>query len=145
VIPGGHGRLSLPERRTIVKLRALVLCFGIALLAGCGGGGVPVEGKVTKGGQPYDPAKDGDINVGLRGNKDFSGKAGADGSFKIDNVPPGKYTVTATIYPAAGAAAGAKGPPMASSKQLDEQWEVSSSNKSFTLDVAKLKDSAIKK
>jgi hypothetical protein len=118
------------------------------LAAGCGGGTVPVEGKAVKGGQPYNPAKDGDLNIVLtaaEGGKNFSGKVAEDGNFKINAVPAGKYNVTVTIYPPIGGGGGPpapgdkKGPPMSGTKKLDESWEVSSSNKSFTLDVAKLK------
>jgi hypothetical protein len=127
-----------------MKLRAAILALGLAILtAGCGGGGgVPIEGKVTKGGQAYSPAADGDLNIGLTavdGGKNFSSKVGEDGSFKIADVPSGKYSVNVTQYPKAGGEPSKKGPPTSSNKKLDEQWDVSSSNKSFTLDVAKLK------
>lgn len=126
-----------------MKLRSLFLCFGLVFLAaGCGGGTVPIEGKVTNGGQPYSPSKDGELNLGLTatdGGKTFSGKVGEDGTFKIEGVSPGKYDVTATIYPAASSVDSKKGPPTSKNKKLDEPWEVSSSSKSFTLDVSKLK------
>ena len=74
-----------------------------------------------------------------QGGKSYSGKAEEDGSFKIAGVSSGKYSVGATRYPLAGD--GGKGaPPTEANKKLDEKWDVSSSNKSFTLDVAKLKD-----
>lgn len=113
--------------------------------AGCGGGGTSIDGKVTNGGQPYTPSRDGDLNIGLTaesGGKNYSGKAGEDGTFKIEKVPAGKYTVTVTRYPpitGAGDGKAPKSPPMSGSKKLDETWDVSSSSKSFTLDVAKLK------
>ena len=115
--------------------------LGLAFLAGCGGGGVGIDGKVTNGGQPYSPSKDGDLNIVLTsddGGKSFSGKAEEDGTFKIAGVTAGKYSVGATKYPKADGG-GAKGPPTPSIKKLDEKWDVTSSNKSFTLDVTKMK------
>jgi hypothetical protein len=111
--------------------------------AGCGGGGMSIDGKVTNGGQPYTPSKDGDLNIGLTaeaGGKNYSGKAAEDGTFKIEKVPTGKYSVNVTRYPPMPAdGKQPKAPPMAGTKKLDETWDVSSSSKSFTLDVAKLK------
>lgn len=129
-------------------VRTILFGVGLAILAiGCGGGGtVTIEGKVVKvGGQPFVGGQDGDVNVVLTpagggGGTSVSGKAGQDGNFKIDKVPPGKYAVSAVIYPKPPE--GGKqptSPPQPSNKKLDEQWDVSSSNKSFTLDMAKLK------
>lgn len=130
-------------------VRTILLGIGLSLIAiGCGGGGgVTVEGKVVKaGGQPFAGGKDGDVNVvlipasGGTAGVSLSGKAGEDGSFKIEKVPPGKYAVSAVIYPKPPEGGGQpKSPPMPSNKKLDEQWDVSSSNKSFTLDITKLK------
>jgi hypothetical protein len=128
-----------------VKAKALMLVLGIALMAavGCGGGGQTIEGKVVNGGQPFSPEKDGDVNVGLtavEGGKNYSGKAGADGTFKIEKVPSGKYDVNVTRYPKMDPNAKQTGPPPAAgNKKYPEQWEVSSSNKTFTLDLTKLK------
>jgi len=145
------------ENQMAIRMLTVGLLFGCMFaLTGCGGGGMTVDGKVTNGGQPYVPSKDGAMSVGLTGEgagKSFSSKVEDDGTFKIAGVPAGKYDVTATIYPTpestakAGKAnnAGAGGAPLSSSsastsKKLDEKWDVSSSNKSFTLDVSKLKD-----
>lgn len=119
--------------------------MGLAILAiGCGGGTNTIEGKVTKGGQPFAGGTDGDVNIVLTptdggAGQSFSGKAGPDGSFKIEKVPSGKYSVSATIYPKPPAEGKQASAPMPANKKLDEQWEVSSSNKSFTLEITKMK------
>lgn len=120
---------------------ALLAC-GAFLLSGCGPSTVGIEGKVTNGGQPYKPSTDGDLNVGLTGEaggKSFSSKVEEDGTFKIASVPTGKYSVQVTRYPKADEKAKTGTVLSSTNKKLDEKWDVSSSNKSFTLDVQKLK------
>ena len=86
-----------------IRMLTVGLLFGCMFaLTGCGSGGMTVDGKVTNGGQPYVPSKDGAMSVGLTGEgagKSFSSKVEDDGTFKIAGVPAGKYDVTATIYP----------------------------------------------
>jgi|GEM_PF-5685923 len=123
-----------------MKSLAFALLFGSALLAaGCGGGGKPVDGKVTNGGKAYNPSEDGELSVALTadaGGKNYSAKVGDDGSFKIDGVPDGKYAVSAVRYPKMGATQ-PKTPPMPKNLKLADSWDVGSS-RSFTLEVTKL-------
>ena len=125
-----------------MKSLALALLVGASLVAaGCGGGGGPVDGKVTNAGKPYAPATDGELSISLtadEGGKNYPNKVGDDGSFKLDNVPAGKYSVTATRYPVIGAER-PKTPPTPKNMKLDEKWEVSGTSKSFTLEVTKMK------
>jgi hypothetical protein len=118
-----------------------VVACGVFALAGCGGGSIGIEGKVVNGSKAYSPSTDGDVNIGLTadtGGKSFSSKAEEDGTFKIAGVPPGKYSVSVTRYPKADEKSTKVAPPP-TNKKLDEKWDVSSSNKSFTLDISKLK------
>ena len=129
------------RRRAILVSALFAACFA---LAGCGGGKIVVEGKVVNGSKPYSADTDGTVNIVLTqdGKNAASGKADADGSFKIGSdsggVPSGKYTVQVTVYPANPEAKTKSGPPMPSNKQLPETWDVSSSKKSFTLDLTQL-------
>jgi hypothetical protein len=75
-----------------------------------------------------------------RGGSAASGKVGENGTFKIPNVTPGKNKVTVTRYPKMGDGGGKPGtPPTSANKTLPETWDVSSSNKTFTLDMSKVK------
>jgi hypothetical protein len=132
-------------------MRLRLFLFGIGLLAtvgvyGCGGGGgVSLTGKVMNGDKAYSPEQDGDLIImleGVEGNKSYSMRAQPDGSFKTDEpkgVAPGKYTVSVNKYPSKAQMEKIKGPPTPVSKETGVTWDVSNSNKSFTLDVSKLK------
>jgi hypothetical protein len=110
-------------------------------LTGCGGG-VEVDGKVVNGGNPYSLSEGEAINIVLQGDTATgSATVEKDGHFvakKSDGkpLPPGQYKVTVTHYPPT---AGAKGPPQPKTKTANETWDVSSSNKTFTLDLSKYK------
>jgi hypothetical protein len=122
-----------------------MLLTAVILLAGCSGGGVPVEGKLVNGDKPYAKATDGEVSLGFAPTEGkgatASAKANDDGTFKIkgaeggSGIPPGKYKVTATFYPASADAS--KGPPMPQTKSLPEPVEVTSSTKTLTIDLAK--------
>lgn len=128
------------------RLWSLGLFVALCAAAGCGGGGVSVEGKVVNGGNPYTLSEGEAINIGLQGDG-TSGSATVqkDGSFvakKSDgkSLPPGKYKVSITHYPATAAGKGkGGGPPQPQTKTAGETWDVSSSNRTFTLDLAKYK------
>ncbi|HEX4611663.1 MAG TPA: hypothetical protein VH092_25935 [Urbifossiella sp.] len=122
-----------------------LLC-GLALAAGCGGGGTPVEGQVVNGGTPYSLADGEGISVLLAqegGSATASGTAEKDGKFKIAGqngagLPPGKYKVSVTHYlPAKGGKADA--PVAPKMKTANESWEVGQGNTKFTLDLSKYK------
>jgi hypothetical protein len=116
------------------------LALGAFLIAGCGPSTVGIEGKVTNGGKDYSPSTDGDLNVGLTaesGGKNYSGKVDEQGNFKIPAVPAGQYSVTLTRYPKVDEKT--KSAPMSGTKKLDEKWDVSSSNKTFSIDIAKVR------
>ncbi|MFO0796837.1 MAG: hypothetical protein U0804_05125 [Gemmataceae bacterium] len=121
-------------------------CAAALAVAGCGGGGVKVDGKVVNGGSPYALGEGEGININLTpegGGPAVGGQVEKDGSFKIAGLEgagmaPGKYKVSVTHYPPSGGKA-AKGPPMPVTKNLGESWDVSASNHTFTLDMAKVK------
>lgn len=124
------------------RLSWIALLFALGFVAGCGGGGVEVDGKVVNGATQYTLAEGESINIGLQG-KDATGVATVqkDGTFKAKRsdgalLPAGSYTVTVTHYPATGG----KGPPQPKTMSAGETWEVSPSNKSFTVDLAKYKE-----
>lgn len=129
-------------------MRSRVMAVGaVALLvvAGCGPKGAPVEGNVVNGGKAYSPATDGDVNIKLTavsGGKTYTGKAEPDGSFKIvatdgsGGVIPGKYKVGFTKYPKMPEGKTPTNPPMPTTKELAEEWDVVAGQK-YTLDIAK--------
>jgi hypothetical protein len=111
---------------------------------GCGGSGVDVDGTVVKDGKPYALTEGESININLQSDG-ATGTASVekDGHFvakKSDgkSLPPGKYKVSIVHYPPPPAG-GAKMPPQPKPKDAGETWDVSSSNKTFTLDLAKYK------
>jgi len=121
----------------------LILFCGLCLAASGCGGGVPVEGKVVKGGSPYTLAEGEGITITLvseDGKTNCSGKVEKDGSFTLlgpsgGAVPPGKYKVGYVHYaPAPGPTKGAP-PPV--TKNTKETWDINSSNRTFTLDIGK--------
>ena len=126
----------------MVKWFQWVLVCGLCgLAAGCGGDGVTVEGKVTKGGAAYTPP-DGDriiITMTSEDNKHtVAGDVNADGSFRVKSstgggVPVGKYKVSFTHYTAA---VGGKGGGSPVTRQVPESWDVTPTAKTFTLDIA---------
>jgi hypothetical protein len=131
-------------------MRLRLLLLGVALLvtvglSGCGGGGgVALTGKVVNGDKPYSPEQDGDLSIMLAGDagKSYTMRTQPDGSFKIDDskgIAPGKYKVSLTKYPSKAQMEKVKGPPTSVTKETGETWDVSSSNKSFTVDVSKVK------
>lgn len=126
------------------RVLCLALFVAACSLTGCGAGGVDVDGKVVKDGSAYSLAEGEAINISLQGDG-ASGNAtvNKDGTFvakKSDGkaLPPGQYKVSLTHYPPT-AAAGKGGPPQPKTKTAGETWDVSSSNKSFTLDISKYK------
>lgn len=129
------------------RLLLVPLFVALCAVAGCGGGGgVEVDGKVVKGGNAYTLADGESININLQGG-DATGSATVekDGTFKAKKsdgkpLPAGSYKVSITHYPPASAAGGGKGgSPQPKTKTANETWDVSSSNKSFTLDLDKYK------
>jgi hypothetical protein len=82
-----------------VVLRPAVLLLAGLLVMGCGEPAkVTVTGKVTRGGRPVRVSRTGSVVVTLvpvvAPGEPFStypGRASADGSFTIPDVPPGKY------------------------------------------------------
>lgn len=129
-----------------MRSRSPVLILAVALCAvvGCGGGGVEVTGKVTKGGAAFVPAEGEGVSITLTsddGSTVCSGTSEKDGSFTIKatgdkSVPPGKYKVTVTHYLPKQNGAGASVP---TPKTYPEDWTVSADSKSFNLDMTKLK------
>jgi hypothetical protein len=126
----------------------LTRCFPLCLLlavslsgVGCGSGVSSIDGKVTKGGQPYSPAADGDLTILLSGeNGNYVGKVEEGGSFKIESkegIKPGKYSVRINRYPSKSEIEKMKTPPVPKEQDTGEAWDVSSSNTSFTLDISK--------
>ena len=124
-----------------------VLIGFCSALAGCGKSGVAVEGNVVKGGKPYTLGEGEGITITMRsedGKTTCSGSVEKDGNFKMSTtsgalVPPGKYSVSYVHYPPKAAAEKAKSPPSPSSKTSSESWDVTTENKSFTLDLDKSK------
>lgn len=127
------------------RVLGLVLFSALgAILSGCGGGGVAVDGKLVDGGNPYTLAEGENVNITMAsedGHTTCNGKVEPDGTFHAKTsaglpVPPGRYKVSIVHYrmPTGKTAS----PPV--TVDTGEVWEVSSSNKSFTLDMAKLKD-----
>ena len=130
-----------------MKLSMFVVLIGASLtLSGCGKSVVSVSGKVVNGGKEYTPA-DGDMNITLApqggGTENGSGKVEENGTFTITSasgsgVPAGQYKVSVTRYPSkTNAKPGSTSSPK--TLTLPETWDVSSSNSTFTLDLAKLK------
>jgi len=123
------------------RLCLLTVCGFAAILTGCSGG-VEVEGKVTRGGGPLD-LKEGEVMKVLLTSEDGkttgTGEVGTDGSFKVKTadgatIPPGKYKVSYMIYPPKPADE-RKGQPPPVMRDAKEVWEVTSTNRSFTLDL----------
>jgi hypothetical protein len=117
-----------------------VFALGTFMIAGCGPSTVGIEGKVTNGTKAYSPSTDGDLNVGLTaeaGGKNYSGKVDEEGNFRIAGVPAGQYRVSLTRYPKVDEKA--KSAPTENTKKLDEKWDVSSSNNTFTIDASKIR------
>jgi hypothetical protein len=128
----------------------VVLFAALCATAGCGAGGVDVDGKVVNGGAPYTLAEGEAINIALQATgATGSATVQKDGTFVAKRsdgkpLPPGQYKVSITHYPPvdAGAAAAGKapkGPPTPKTKTAGETWDVSSSAHTFTLDLAKYK------
>ena len=112
-----------------------------ACAAGCGSSLVTIEAKVVKGGQPYALKSDEYWNVSISsedGKSTHTAKVGPDGALPFEApVAPGKYKIQVIRYKVP--AEGAKGPPTPPMTiEVNETWEVSSSNRSFTLDADKL-------
>ena len=118
----------------------------VVLLAGCGGGnkeGVPVEGQVVKDGAPLTLGEEESVTITLTagdGTTTYKTGASPDGKFNLqtpsgDPIPVGKYKVHYVYQRPASPYT--KKPPFKFSKELPEPWEVSPSNRTFTLDVGK--------
>ncbi len=127
-----------------IKLFVVLAVFPFAL-AGCGPSNVNADGKVMRGGQPHSPRPEEYLSVNLSsetGGEVYSGKVTADGSFVIESkdnsgVKPGKYKVSVTRY--LSPAFSEKGKPgTPATLHVDEPWEVSSANKSLTIDLDKI-------
>ncbi|MBY0514707.1 MAG: carboxypeptidase-like regulatory domain-containing protein [Gemmataceae bacterium] len=124
-----------------MRVAYLALVCGVTLAAsGCGGTVTDAGGKVVSGGNQYTLA-DGEgimINLTSEDGKTASAQVEKDGTFKLrspgsdSGVPPGKYKVGYTHYPPA---AGGKGQGNPVTKNTKEEWDISSSNRSFTLDI----------
>ena len=118
-------------------------------LTGCGDSGVAVDGKLVDGTAPY-ALPDGDaISLTLAsedGKTNCSANVEKDGTFVAKSqggkpVPAGKYKVSIMHYhmPAATGKGPAPTPVAPAPVDTGEVWDVSSSNKSFTLDMGKIK------
>ena len=82
------------------RVGRLLCCLAVAVaLAGCAAKTVTVKGKVHKGGTPLSVSKTGVVQVTLvpvdakTSPSNRVGRAQPDGSFEIEQVPPGKYRV----------------------------------------------------
>jgi hypothetical protein len=77
----------------------------VFLLCGCGGGGkgVKVEGKLVKDGQPLTAGKDEMLNLSFTGKNAqgadavFGAIVQSDGTFVVNDVPPGKFKLHVSI------------------------------------------------
>ena len=130
-----------------MRMRAIAVGLVAALaVAGCGGGGAPVEGNVVIGGKAYNPETDGDLSIVLGsdgGKGSASGQVLPNGTFKITSnsgggLPNGPYKVSITRYPTKAEIARLKGPPTPLNKETGETWDVGGGKK-FTLDMSKVK------
>lgn len=127
-----------------MRMRTLLLTVTFvtaAALVGCGSGGTAVDGKVVHGDKAYSPAESGDMTIILGGEKSYSTQVKPDGTFKFEDaggVAAGKYSVSVTKYPTKAEMEKLKGPPMPTTKETGESWDVSGVTKSFTLDVSKV-------
>jgi hypothetical protein len=129
---------------TTMRVVYLSLFCGLSLAAsGCGGGIPDVGGKVVLDGQPYSLKPGEGITVNLTsedGKTTCTGKVEQDGTFKLKgqdggSVPAGRYKVGFTHYPPPPADP-TKGAAPPTNKATKEVWEVSASNKEFTLDIS---------
>lgn len=126
--------------RILPSLFAACLC-----LTGCGPSKVNVEGTVVNGGQPYTLKADEFLTVNVSsedGSASFNGKVTAEGKFAIETadnkgILPGKYKVILNRYGSPAATGGKPAPPV--TLEANEVWDVSSSNHTFTIDLAKYK------
>jgi hypothetical protein len=134
------------------RIAALLGLAGLCVaLAGCGGGGSIVQGKVVDNGQPYTLPPDTNLSIMLnpqdKGGIGGSGSVQQDGTFTIKSstgggIPNGKYKVGYTLY---SKPAGKKNsPPTPVTKETDEIWDVAP-GKTYTLDIGKTKGAAGKK
>ncbi len=126
------------------------LTLGFVLLAatvGCGASGIDVDGKVVKSGTPYSLGENESISITFTGEDGKTGTASVqpDGSFTVKDptgkpIKAGKYKVSVIHYqmPKVKPKDGGS-PPMPSAKDVGETFEVSATNKTFTLDMAKYK------
>lgn len=129
--------------------RSIQLVFGFLLVAlslGCGAGGVEVDGKLTNGSAAYTLSENETITVTLIGEAGQMGTAEVqkDGSFVVKDgtgkpLKPGKYKITIVHYVMPKTKAKDGSPPMPTTKETGETVEISASNKSITLDMAKYK------
>ncbi|MBM3979998.1 MAG: hypothetical protein FJ304_06885 [Planctomycetes bacterium] len=124
---------------------AMGLVFASAAL-GCGAAGVEVDGKLTNGAAAYSLAENETITVTLIGEAGQMGTAEVqkDGSFVVKDgtgkpLKPGKYKITIVHYVMPKTKAKDGSPPMPTTKETGETVDVSASNKSITIDMAKYK------
>jgi hypothetical protein len=81
---------------------SLLLVAGTALLLfGCGGGkgGGTIEGKVVRNGTPITVAETDILNLSFLGadSKAFGGVVNKDGTFVVNDIPPGHYKLRLTL------------------------------------------------
>jgi hypothetical protein len=108
---------------------------------GCGGGtdGVVVEGKTVKNGAPFGPDEGETLTVKLDGGKEsYTANASKEGTFAIQKpagggIPAGKYKVSWVYMRSEDPYT--KKAAFKFSKDNAAEWDVSSSNRSFTVDV----------
>jgi predicted small lipoprotein YifL len=136
------------------RVLSLMVLSALCALTGCGDGGVNVDGKLVSGTAAY-PLPEGDsITLTLASDDGKTGSANVekDGTFTVKGqggkaLAPGKYKVSIMHYHMPAATGKGPAPMPATPIPVDtgEVWDVSSSNKSFTLDMSKIKDPSKKK
>lgn len=116
------------------------------LLVGCAGGkkdGVPVEGQVVKNGTPLTLGEEESLTITLTaedGTTTYKTGVTPDGKFHLqtpsgDPIPVGKYKVHYVYQQPPSPYT--KKTPFNISKELPAPWEVSPSNRTFTLEIGK--------
>ena len=139
------------------RFMGLMLLIVLGAATGCGGGGVPVDGKVVDGNKPFTLAEGDSVTITMTSEDDkttCTANVDKEGNFTAKTstgqlVPPGKYKVTVLRYHLSTTPpALSKTPPppqTPTSLETGEVWDVSSTNKTFTLDISKAKEPDKKK
>jgi hypothetical protein len=128
--------------RTLSLIALACLSLG---LAGCSSSVPSVDGTLVDGGKAYSPKADEYVSINLTsedGTRSYSGKVEAEGKFSIQSsdgkgVRTGKYKVSVSIYQSPTAGKG--GPPAPKTLDTGEVIEVSSANRTLTVDLSKAK------